>query len=181
MGSDFERFYNRFGRALVIFGVAAGLCTFTMMWLVVANSLMRKVFNQPLEGTLEITEALLPTLVFLSLALTQFRKGHIRVTLMIRNLPFRIQHSLSVAAMIIGFGFFLWVAVATWGVAMESFAIGEGESGVIRFPIYPIKFIVFLGVSLLSFQFLLDAVREILIFSRKIEPHEQSDVASTEI
>lgn len=180
MGPGFERIYNGYGRILVWFGLAAGACTFFMMWLVVANSLMRKVFNYPLEGTLEVTEALLPTLVFLSLALTQFKKGHIRVTLMIRSLPFRLQHGLGVAAMVIGFCFFLWVAAASWGFAMESFSIRENEAGVISFPVYPIKFIVFIGVSMLSLQFLLDAVRETLNFNQEIDP-EQSIVASTEI
>lgn len=181
MVSAFQRIYRRYGTILIGFGHVAGYCTFIIMLLVASNSFMRKGLNHPLEGTLEITEALLPVIIFLSVALTQFERGHIRVSLFIRSLHFRTQHWLAAAAMLAGALFFLWAAIAAWGFAMESWRIKEQEWGSILIPLYPVKFVAFLGLSMLSFQFLLDALREAFISCGLIAPEVEPEIAETEM
>jgi TRAP-type mannitol/chloroaromatic compound transport system permease small subunit len=56
--------------------------------------------------------------------------------------------------------FFTWCAYATWLFAVQSWSFNEHEWGTIVFPLYPMKFVVFAGISLLAFQFLLDAIAE---------------------
>ncbi|MBI4182809.1 MAG: TRAP transporter small permease subunit [Proteobacteria bacterium] len=163
MIAGFERVYAAYGMFLRVLGVAAGFVTFAMMWLIVANALSRKLLNLPLEGTLEITETLLPIIVFFSLAFTQFRRGHIRVVLLTRHLPRAAQRALFVIGLLIGSLLFAWAAVGTWDFAAQSWAVGETEWGAIRFPLYPTKFIVFVGVLVLSLQLLLDSIRQALI------------------
>lgn len=138
-------------------GVLAGFVTFAMMLLVVANAVLRYAINVPVTGALEITEAMLCVLIFLSLALTQYEGGHIHVTLLVKRLRPRVRKLLGLAAMLFGFAFFAWCSSATWQFAMKSLALGEQEWGAIQFPIYPIKFVVFFGILLLAVQFLLDA------------------------
>lgn len=181
MGGTFQRIYDGYGRLLSACGFIAGLFTFAMMFLIVANALMRKAFNHPLEGTLEITQAMLPVMVFLSLAYTQLHRGHIRVVLLTRHFPFRIQHGLYVLVLLIGAGFFAWAATATWHFAYESFTVRETAWGAIRFPIYPVKFVIVVGVALLCVQFVLDAVREVLVVRGEARALEEPDVAETEI
>lgn len=149
---------RRFGAVLYACGLVAGVITFLMMVLVVANALLRFLLNQPIAGTLEITESALPLLVFLSLALTQHQGGHIRVVLVVRRLPPAWRRAATVAGLALGALFFAWCAWATFGTAMKSLAINEQEWGTIRFPIYPVKFVVSLGLALLGVQFLLDAL-----------------------
>jgi TRAP-type C4-dicarboxylate transport system permease small subunit len=161
--SAFERLYQAYGRMLRGFGVISAVATFVMMVLVVANVLGRYLLNQPLTGTLEFTESLLVVIIFLSLALTQFDGGHIRVTLLTRRLPKAWARGLTVFCMLCGAVFFAWCAFAAWKFAAQSWSFKEQEWGTVVFPLYPVKFIVFAGILLLAIQFLLDAIAETMM------------------
>lgn len=170
MAYRFERLYRAYVRLLTWLGVLCGLITFAIMWLIDANALLRKLFNSPVPGAFELTEAGLVLIVFLSLAYTQSRRGHIRVTLLTRHLPIGVQHGLYVVVLLIGAIFFAWCAYAAFGYAMRSYRIGEEEWGLIRFPIWPVKMAIFLGTTLLSAQFLLDALRHCFVARGDLSP-----------
>ena len=156
------RIRQTFAGLLHACGLVAGVLTFLVMILVVANALLRFGFNAPIAGTLELTESALPIIIFFSLALTQYEGGHIKVVLLTQRLPVPLARAAKVLAMALGFALFAWAAWAAWGMAMKSLAIGEMERGSIRFPLWPIKFAVFVGLALLAIQFLLDAVHAAL-------------------
>ncbi len=161
--SAFQRLYRGYGRLLRGFGYIAEVATFVMMLLVVANVIGRYLFNAPVTGTLEFTESLLVIVIFLSIALTQYDGGHIRVNLITRRLPKRIARIMSIIAMLCGCAFFTWCAYAAWIFAAQSFSFGEQEWGEVVFPLWPMKFIVFFGIALLAFQFMLDAIAETMM------------------
>ncbi|MCD1619337.1 TRAP transporter small permease [Salipiger manganoxidans] len=152
------RVRTAYGRFLTLCGWVAGAATFAMMCIVVANVVTRYTLNSPIAGTLELTEGALPLIIFLSLALTQFHGGHIRVTLLTDRLPHGLARALSVIAMLAGAVLFGWAAWAGWLSAEKSFAIGEMKRGSIRYPVWPIKYAVSFGMALLTLQFLLDAL-----------------------
>jgi TRAP-type C4-dicarboxylate transport system permease small subunit len=158
--SGFERFYRAYGSLLRAMGVVSSLATFAMMVLVVCNVASRYLLNRPITGTLEITESLLVVVIFLSVGITQYDGGHIRVNLLTRRMPPRLQHVANVVCMLCGAAFFSWCAYATWYFAVQSYSFDEHEWGSIVFPLYPVKFIIFAGMVMLAFQFLLDAVAE---------------------
>lgn len=139
--------------------VVAGALLFALMWLICVNAFSRKLFNAPVVGTLEITEAVLPFVILLPMAFTQFRRGHIRVTLLTRHFPSGMRRILHVAAVVIGGLFFFWVAWATGGFALRAWNVGETAWGLIRIPLWPTKGVISLGALLLSGQFFLDALK----------------------
>ncbi|KMK65926.1 TRAP transporter small permease subunit [Puniceibacterium sp. IMCC21224] len=154
----FARLRESFGLLLSFCGLIAGALTFAVMCLVVTNVLMRYGFNAPVKGTLELTESALPLMIFLSLALTQFEGGHIKVVILTQHLAPGGQRATKVIAMLLGAGLFAWAAYAGWIMTEKSYRIGELERGSIRFPIWPIKGAVFFGLLMLSIQFLIDAI-----------------------
>lgn len=158
--STFERFYRAYGALLHGFGVVSEVATFAMMVMVIANIAGRYLFNHPVTGTLEITESLLVVIIFLSVAMTQYDGGHIRVTILTRRMPRKWAKAATVFAMVLGAAFFAWCAYAAWRFAMQSWSFNEHERGTIDFPLYPMKFVVFAGIAMLAFQFLLDAIAE---------------------
>ncbi|WP_162901352.1 TRAP transporter small permease [Breoghania sp. L-A4] len=160
--SSFDQLWRGYGTVLRICGLAAGYITFAMMVLVVANAVSRFLFNAPVSGAFEITESMLTVLIFLSLALTQYEGGHIRVVLITQRLAPPLRRAARLFALIAGALFFGWCAVAAWGYAMQSLAINEQQWGAVRYPLYPVKFVVFAGLGLLAVQFALGAVREAL-------------------
>jgi TRAP-type C4-dicarboxylate transport system permease small subunit len=161
--SAFERLYRVYGRLLRGFGLISAVSTFVMMLLVVANVIGRYLFNKPLTGTLEFTESLLVLIIFLSVALTQYDGGHIRVNLISRRLPKAWARVLTVIAMLCGATFFIWCTYAAWIFAAQSYSFGEQEWGEVVFPLWPMKFVVFFGIALLAIQFLLDAIAETMM------------------
>jgi TRAP-type C4-dicarboxylate transport system permease small subunit len=158
--SAFRRIYRAYGRMLRVIAQMSAAATFVMMVLVVVNVLGRYLLNKPLTGTLEFTESLLVLIIFLSLALTQYDGGHIRVTLLTRHLPKRAARALTVGCMLVGAAFFSWCAYAAWVFAAQAYSFNEQEWGEVVFPLWPMKFVVFIGIALLAIQFLLDAIAE---------------------
>lgn len=165
----FERIWRGYGIFLKACGYVAGFTTFAMMLLVIANAFTRFFFNAPVAGAFELTESMLTVLIFLSLALTQYEGGHINVVLLTQQLPKPLQKAARLFALGLGAVFFAWCTNAGWGYAMKSFAINEQQWGAIRYPLYPIKFMVFFGLMLLAIQFALGFLRELLIG----EDHEE--------
>jgi len=170
MNQRFERLYRAYGRLITGFGIFSGLITFAIMWLIDANALLRKLFNAPVQGSYEITEAALVLIIFLSLAFTQYRRGHIRVTLLTRHLPIGVQHGMYIAVLLIGALFFAWCSYAAFGYAVRSYRLNEQEWGLIRFPIWPVKMAIFVGAVLMSFQYLLDAIRHCFVARGDLPP-----------
>jgi TRAP-type C4-dicarboxylate transport system permease small subunit len=159
----FQRLYRGYGLLLRAVGMVSSLATFAMMALVVTNIFGRYLLNKPLDGTLEFTESLLVLIIFLSVALTQFDGGHIRVTLLTRRLPKAWAQVLNVLCMLAGAAFFTWCAYAAWKFALQSWSFKEQEWGTVVFPLYPVKFVVFVGLLMLAIQFLLDAIAETIM------------------
>jgi TRAP-type C4-dicarboxylate transport system permease small subunit len=159
----FQRLYRGYGLLLRGFGVISALATFVMMALVVVNILGRYLLNKPVIGTLEFTESLLVLIIFLSLALTQYDRGHIRVTLLTRCLPKAWTQTLNVFCMLAGSAFFSWCSYAAWRFAAQSYSFNEQEWGTVVFPLWPVKLVVFAGILMLAIQFLLDAIAETIM------------------
>ncbi len=129
----FQRLYQGYGRLLRGCGLISSVATFLMMLVVVANIVGRYLFNRPLTGTLEFTESLLVIIIFLSIALTQYDGGHIRVNILTRRLPKRAARGFTVLAMLAGCAFFTWCAYAAWIFAAQSYSFkraGMGRGGV---------------------------------------------------
>ncbi|MBP1853418.1 TRAP transporter small permease subunit [Rhizobium halophytocola] len=152
------RFRALYGRLLFACGVAAGITTFLMMVLVVANVAGRYLFNAPIDGTLELTESMLTVLITLSFALTQYEGGHIQVVLLTKNFSPLWRQVASTLAMLLGFIFFAWCTYAVFQFAMKSYAFDEHEWGSIQFPLYPVKMVCAFGVLLITIQFAIDTV-----------------------
>ena len=167
-----EHLRHTYGQLLKVCGLIAGALTFGIMCLNVANVGMRYAMNAPVSGTLELTEGALPLIVFLSLALTQYHGGHIKVVLLTQSMPAALQRILAVLAMLAGALLFGWAAYAGYLTTAKSIAIGEIERGSIRYPVWPIKASVCFGMILLTIQFLLDALM-LALGGQLNEPHTE--------
>ncbi|CCF18323.1 conserved hypothetical protein; putative TRAP-type C4-dicarboxylate transport system, small permease component; putative membrane protein; putative Tripartite ATP-independent periplasmic transporter, DctQ component; putative exported protein [Pseudorhizobium banfieldiae] len=164
-----SRIRTGFGWLLTTFAWISSAVAFCVMVLVVANVVSRYGFNMPIAGTLELTEGALPLIIFLSLAITQYHGGHIRVTLITDRAPESIARALTIFALLAGALLFGWATWAGWLSAEKSFAIGEMKRGSIRYPVWPIKYAVSAGMALLTVQFLIDAL---WVASGRQLPHE---------
>ena len=138
-----------------------GALVFLYMFLVGTNITGRYLFNKPIDGTLEIGQLVLASVIFFSLAYTQQEDAHIRVTAVLKTLPQRWQNRFETAILAIGFLVMILMAWRAFPFAMESLRMREVHMSV-DVPIWPTKFIFFVGWSILGLQFLLEFLNRIL-------------------
>ena len=98
------------------------------------------------------------------------------MNILTRRLPKRAARGFSVVAMLCGCAFFTWCAYAAWIFAAQSYSFKEQEWGEVVFPLWPMKFIVFIGIALLALQFLLDAIAETMMPIAADDEHAMEQV-----
>ncbi len=139
----------------------SGVILFSMMFLVVVNTLTRKFFNAPVTGAFEVTESMLTLTVFLSLAYTQRQGGHISVDVLSRHFSPATQRVTRVLVPFLGVICFAWATYANWNFAFQSVQINEQEWGEITYPIWPVKLLMCIGLGILTIQFVVDTVKQL--------------------
>lgn len=127
----------------------AGLCMFSIMLLIVANIVLRAVFNHPLLGAYDYVVFLTVLTIALSLANCAIQNGHIAVDFVVDRLPVKVQAVIDLvmnaAAM------FFWLLCA-WqiGIYAKSMAVSGVVSSTAQIPVYPFIYLVAIGLLALS-------------------------------
>jgi tripartite ATP-independent transporter DctM subunit len=150
-GSQISRITNGFGQ----FTLAA------LMLLITADVGLRYFFNRPIKGSYELVEFMLVMVVFLGLAYTQTRKGHISVSLLTANMPFSRQVVIKSLTSLLCLGIFLLV---TWRSFMQAgvWQSSNTVSGVLEIPSFPFMWVTVFGSGLLCLVFFTDFARSVL-------------------
>jgi TRAP-type mannitol/chloroaromatic compound transport system permease small subunit len=104
---------------------------------------------------------MLPAIVFLSLAYALRYDRHVRIELILDILPPKVKEVLNVIAYFLGFITFLAIACYSLAPAWQGWLVKEYEGVQLKIPIYPVRFICFLGSGLFSLQFLINLVSTI--------------------
>jgi len=125
----------------------AGLCIFSVLLLIIANIILRTVFNRPILGTYELAGFLTAIGMALALAHCAFQDGHIAVSLIMERFPKKIQ---SVTAFFINIASLILWAAGVWslGKFAQTMKIRGLVSPSAEIPVYP--FIYFLAFGLLG-------------------------------
>jgi len=152
----------------------AGICIFSVMLLIVANIILRTVFNQPILGTYELVGFITAMGVALALAHCAFQEGHIAVSFIMEHFPRKIQ---SIAAVLVhAASLMLWAAtvwsLGKFGHAMKLKGLVSPSAEI---PVYPFIYVVafgLLGLCLVLLFKLLVSFREVLGTSaaKKVAP-----------
>jgi len=145
--------------------VLAGACFFSVMALVIAGIIMRKIVGQPISGAYELVGLLTASGIALALANCAMKNGHIALTLFIDHLTAKKQDI--VDAVVYTILLLFWVAV-TW--RMFAFGSSTASLGMVsataQIPIYPFIFVLAIGMLCLCLVLLVklaqsvDAVRK---------------------
>ena len=126
------------------------------MCLVVADVFGRKVFNSPIQGSIEVTELTLVIMVYLSVSYVQARREHVKLELFSSHLSERALHGLNLLSLVIAF---VISVIIMWRVglyAWESYITDDRTMGIVEIPIWPSKMAVFFGFVLLCVRLIID-------------------------
>jgi TRAP-type C4-dicarboxylate transport system permease small subunit len=131
------------------------------MFLVSGNIGGRYFFNKPIDGTMEIGQIVLASVIFFNLAYAQMKGAHIRVTAVLELMPKPWRWKIETAILALGFLLMAMLAWRAYPFAMYSFHLREVHMSV-DVPIWPTKFIFLIGWSMFGMQFLLEFLGRIL-------------------
>ena len=147
---------------LAVFMVLLGsLGMIASMFIGVADVVGTKFFDYPVPGTLEFTESTMVLIVFGALAYTQDRRGHIRVELLYGHVGPAGQSFMEALTHIVAFIFFALIAWQGVSELQYSWEMKEATMGTVRFPLYPARFLLIVGVGILLMRLALDIIGDI--------------------
>lgn len=132
-------------------------CLF-MVAITVLDVLARHLIGRPVPGVIEFNEVLMVCVVFLGLGLSQKDKAQIRAELFISRLSSKARRGFDVFALILGWCFWTLLSVQAVSRGWESFVMGEYREGLLKFPMWPARWALALGMILMSIQLIRDIV-----------------------
>jgi TRAP-type C4-dicarboxylate transport system permease small subunit len=141
----------------LLLGIAM-VALFLMMVQMVVDVAMRNFFRRPIEGSLEIVSVYhMVAVVFLPLALVERRHEHITVDLLVDRFAPAARRIISVVGYIICAIFFALLTYQTGKDALQAYEVGEILMSSIYITVWPAKFLLPIGFSVMLLQVLLHA------------------------
>jgi TRAP-type C4-dicarboxylate transport system permease small subunit len=150
-----KKIINKISRVSHIIG---GVIAAILMFLTTADVIGRYVFNQPITGTLEVSQLMMVVMVFFAFAYVESENAHVRVDLVVSRLSPRVRAYLECIVTLIGVGVF---AMLAWqSVSRSLYLIQKGDvTGYLRVPVSPFLIIMAFGCMLLCLQLILRFLR----------------------
>jgi TRAP-type C4-dicarboxylate transport system permease small subunit len=149
-------------RSADLLTLLAALCLLLMMGQIVLDVLLKYLLNTPIEGNLEIVSYYyMVGVVFLPLAMVELRHEHINVDLFVRLLPMAGQCFVYVFGSLVSAVFFAVLAYQTFLDALEATRVGEIMMGSIYVTIWPSRWALPVGFTLVCLAVLLHTWRAV--------------------
>lgn len=139
-------------RASYFASIAAAILSTLIAFALVAEVTAREVVGQSIPGVHEAVRTLLVAIVFLAVPFGEQTGTHVRVTLLTGRLPTRIQSAVRAAALGAALYIVALMLQFSFARAQESYAMGEHVFSIVRFPIWPARWIIVLGLTLLTLE-----------------------------
>ena len=127
----------------------------------VADVVGTEFLGRPVLGTLEFTESTMVLVVFGALAYAQERRAHIRVEILYSFVGPRGKSFMEAVTHIVALLFFGLMAWMGYAELVYSWEIMESTMGSVRFPLYPARSLLLLGVLLLLLRLAIDILQDI--------------------
>jgi TRAP-type C4-dicarboxylate transport system permease small subunit len=166
---------SRLALGLLLLGTLGMLAA---MLVGVADVIGTEFLGRPVLGTLEFTESTMVLVVFGALAYAQERRAHIRVELLYGHAGARGKSFMEAVTHVVAFVFFAIIAWQGLGELGYSWEMKEATMGSVRFPLYPARFFLLLGVTLLLLRLVIDIVQDLGRLHRGEPPPDPHAAAS---
>lgn len=160
-GNLFKKILLLFDRGYVYLSVISASAVVMAMFATLAD-VVGRLLKMPILGVHEFNALLIGICVYLAIGFVQRKKRNITVTLLTDRVSTRAAAILDVFMLIICAVFFAWTSRLYYEAAKSSFLIREVAEGISGFPIYPLKYVMFVGVVILTIQLVVDIISRVL-------------------
>ena len=121
--------------------------------LTVADIIGRYVFNQPIKGTIEISQQIMAYVIFFGMAYTLVKGAHVRISIALDQFPHRLRMTAEIITDIIGIFFCGLLVWGSWNQFWDSFVVWELMPAAINIPWWPAKLAMPVGFFFMALQF----------------------------
>jgi len=157
-------------------GIGVSFLIIFLMLAIPFEVVMRYIFKNPTEWSLEITQYILCALIAFGGAFTLRVQGHVNVDILYGRFNMKTRSLVNVFTYLILFFYLVLLIWKSGAVAARSMAWGETSSSAFNPPIWPVKFFIPIGAALLLLQAVVSYIRYIIqIISGKDEFEEPCD------
>jgi TRAP-type C4-dicarboxylate transport system permease small subunit len=159
----FNRLCGLVSRILLIIGASF---LSAMMFLVMADVLLRYVFSKPISGAYEIVQYMMAIVIPFGIVYCAHEKGHVSVDVLFDLLPKKTQDILNCIIYLIVLVLFILIAWQNILFVSENYESGY-TSPIIYVPAYPFVGTIALGFTALCLVLLADFLNALLQTVRK--------------
>lgn len=153
------------------FALIGGVALVLMMVHINLDVIGKYVFGIPIQGTIEIVSAYyMVAVVFLPLAMVERADAHITVELVSQHLPERAHEILVALASLAAALYFALFTWQTWLDAVSKFEVGETTVGNVVVVVWPSRFMLPIGLGLITVLLVYKAVRLFRHDSSMLQP-----------
>lgn len=142
-----------------VFGALGALSLVVLMTVIVVEVFVRFFTRSSVPGMLEVAETALVIAVYFGLAWAGVRGEHVSVEIVVDRLPKRIAWWVALLGWIVSTGVVGWFVYAAALRAISSTQDLEERFGLVRWPIYPSRWVIVVGLVLLLLVFAQNIVR----------------------
>ena len=150
---------DRLDRALQVVefvtAVLGGGVIFCLMWVGVAEIVLRKGFNAPLYGQLDLIEQSMATYTLLTISYCYRKAGHIRVEILVGQFKGRRKWIAELIASFAALGLIVVILPGVLHFFDNAYYIGDSTINT-QWPTWPSKFIPVIGFSVLAARIVLE-------------------------
>ena len=172
-----ERFVIAVSRFMA---VLSALSIVVLMLAIAADVLMRFISKASLPGMLELAESSLVVAVFFGLGWAAVKGEHVAVTLITDRLGIKANAVISIVVWGLSSLFLGWMFYATTAKALDATRNLEERFGLVRWPLYPLRWVIAVGIAVFLLVALLNFVRSLRgrpIFGDEAEAEETGGFA----
>ena len=153
----FMCFKRTFDRVTLSAAIVSTVAVATVM-LTIIVSVVSRWMNISIIGIHELNALIVGMCVYLSIAFTQFAKKNISVNLIVGRLSNQVAAILDIPLLTICAVYFGWTSYLCYEAAFMAFVRWDVAEGFSRFPLFPLRLVLFLGVVILTIQLVIDVV-----------------------
>jgi TRAP-type mannitol/chloroaromatic compound transport system permease small subunit len=135
--------------------VIAGVVIFFVMFVGVAEIFLRKLFNSPLYGQLDLIELTICAYALLTISYCWRMSGHIRVDLVIDRFHGRTRWVIELMTTVMALALITALLPGIFHFFQNALEIGDSTINT-RWPTWPSKFVPVIGFTLLWFRLVLE-------------------------
>ena len=154
-----------------------GLLTIVMMLGVVLDAFLRGAAGIAVWGVLELCTLLLLAMIYFGLPSTQSERENFRVSIITDLMPMKLNLFVSgilLLLQIVVLGLFCWF---TWRAAIFSFNRDEVSIGLVEISLWPHRFMIAMGLTVLTFQSVVSGLDLLLNGKHPFAPDQALELA----